>query len=352
MAIAPARPYRLTHRLPRPVVISVSRGAIVVGAAFSVFALIMILYGKSPLGALGDMVSSTLGTSYGLSEVLVKMSPMLLTAIAVTVPARLGLINVGGEGQMFIGGLCATWGALTFSGLPGWLLLPLMAALAFLGGGAWGGITGWLRARGWLTEVFSTLLLNYIAILLVNFLVFGPWRDPGSGNYPQTRAIPEAAHLPLLGGTRAHLGIFVGLVAITLFYLFLKRTRWGLQMRAAGGNPVAAAHTGIPVARYVVVAMVVGGGLAGLAGMTQVAGIQFRLNPGLGAFLGYTGFLISWLAGHRPLAIVPMAFLFAVLAGGGDILQITQGVPYAVVNVMFAVSLCLILAVRAKRVTS
>jgi len=329
-----------------------ARGALVVTAAFGAFALIMLLYERNPFGALAAMVSSTLGTSYGLSEVLVKMSPMLLTAVAVAVPARLGLVNVGGEGQMFIGGLCATWGALTFQGLPGWLLLPLMAILAFAGGGLWAGVTGWMRARGWLTEVFSTLLLNYIAILLVNFLVFGPWRDPGSGNYPQTRPIPDTAHLPLLGNTRVHAGIFVGLLAIVLFYPFLKKTRLGLQMRAAGGNPVAAAQTGIRVGRYIVIAMFVGGGLAGLAGMTQVAGIQFRLNPGLAAYVGYTGFLISWLAGHRPLAIVPMAFLLAVLAGGGDILQITQGVPYAVVNVLVALSLCLMLAVRARRVPS
>lgn len=352
MAVAPTHPHSFKTFVSPRATSAAARGGLVVAAAFGAFALIMILYGKSPLGAFGDMVSSTLGTSYGLSEVLVKMSPMLLTAVAVTVPARLGLVNVGGEGQMFIGGLCATWGALTFKGLPGWLLIPLMAALAFAGGGLWGGITGWMRARGWLTEVFSTLLLNYIGILLVNFLVFGPWRDPGSGNYPQTKPIPDAAHLPLLGETRAHVGIFVGIVAIVLFYLFLKKTRWGLQMRAAGGNPLAATQTGLPVARYIVIAMVVGGGLAGLAGMTQVAGIQFRLNPGLTAFVGYTGFLISWLSGHRPLMIVPMAFLLAVLAGGGDILQITQGVPYAIVNVLVALSLCLILAVRARRVTS
>jgi len=352
MAVAPAHPHSVTRWVPPHAANAAARGTVVVAAVFGAFALVMILYDRSPLGALHDMVLSTLGSGYGVSEVLVKMSPMLLTAVAVTVPARLGLVNVGGEGQMFIGGLCATWGALTFNGLPGWLLLPLMAALAFAGGGLWGGITGWMRARAWLTEVFSTLLLNYIGILLVSFLVFGPWRDPGSGNYPQTRPIPETAHLPLLGGTRVHVGIFVGIVAIVLFYLFLKKTRWGLQMRAAGANPVASAHTGLPVARYIVIAMTVGGGLAGLAGMTQVSGIQFRLNPGLAAYVGYTGFLISWLSGHRPLVIVPMAFLLAALAGGGDILQITQGVPYAVVNVLVALSLCLMLAVRARQVTS
>lgn len=328
------------------------RALTVLAAALGAFALIMWLYGKNPLDALSEMVSSTLGTSFGISEVLVKMSPMLLAAMAVAVPARLGLVNVGGEGQIFIGGLGGVWVALTFSGLPGWILLPFVAVGAFAAGGMWGGITGFMRAKGWLSEVFSTLLLNYIAILMVNYLVFGPWRDPGSGNYPQTRAIPDAAHLPLFGDTRVHVGIVIGVLAIVAFHLFLTKTRWGLQVRAVGGNPVAAAHTGLPVTRYFVIAMFVGGGLAGLAGMTQLAGIQFRLNPGLAASMGYTGFLISWLAGHRPLAIVPMTFLLAVLAGGGDILQITQGVPYAVVNVLIALSLCLILALRARRATA
>ena len=362
MTLAPARPNSVEPS-PHPAresakrwlrqraLPSAGRFALVAAGAFAAFALIMLLYGNNPFNALDEVISSTLRTSYGLSEVLVKMSPLLLAALAVTVPARIGLVNVGGEGQMFIGGMCATWGALTFSGLPIWLMLPVMATLAFLGGGAWAGICGWLRAKGWLTEVFSTLLLNYVAILLINFLVFGPWRDPGSGNYPQSKPIPDAGHLPLLGGSRVHLGIFIGLIAVIVFFLFLKFTRWGLLVRAAGGNPMAATHTGIPVARYMVMSMIVGGGLAGLAGMTQLAGIQFRLNPGLAAYIGYTGFLISWISGHRPLAIVPMTFLFAVLAGGGDILQITQSVPYAVVNVLFALSLCLILVVRAKRVT-
>lgn len=336
-------------RWGRSALTATARPAAVVLAALAVFTLLMLVYGKDPWAALNEMLSKTLGTSFGVSEVFVKMSPMLLAALAVAVPARVGLVNVGGEGQLFIGGMGAAWAALTFSSLPGWLLVPLMALAAFAAGGAWGGVAGWMRARGWLSEVFSTLLLNYLGILTVSYLVFGPWRDPSSGNYPQTRPIPDGAHLPLFGDSRVHVGIVVGIVAIVTFHFFLSKTRWGLKTKAVGGNPVAALHTGLPVARYTILAMVVGGGLAGLAGMTQVAGIQFRLNPGLGAYVGYTGFLISWLAGHRPLAIVPMAFVLAVLSGGGDILQITQGVPYAVVHVLVAVSLCLILALRARR---
>ena len=352
MATAPSPPLRTRRLLSTSVLSGGLRWLSVVVTALLVFTVIMLLYGKSPWVALTEMISQTLGTSFGLSEVFVKMSPLLLTALAVAVPARLGLVNVGGEGQLFIGGLGATWAALTFDSASGWILIPLMAVAAFVAGGTWGGVTGWMRSRGWLSEVFSTLLLNYLGILTVSYLVFGPWRDPGSGNYPQSHPIPDGAHLPLLGDSRVHIGIVIGVIAIVAFYLFLARTRWGLQWKAIGGNPMAALHTGLPVARYTIIAMIVGGGLAGLAGMTQVAGIQFRLNPGLGAYIGYTGFLISWLSGHRPLAIIPMAFVLAVLAGGGDILQITQGVPYAIVNVLVAVSLCLILALRARRARS
>lgn len=317
--------------------------------AFVVFSSVILLEGSNPLRAYADILSSTLGSAYGLSEVLVTMTPLLITALAVTIPARIGLVNVGGEGQLFIGALAGSWVALTFTGLPSWLLLPAMAFAAFCAGGVWGGITGYLRAKGWLTEVFSTVLLNYVAILTVNALVFGPWRDPTSANYPQSREFVEAGRLPTFGDTRVHIGLLIGLIAIIAFDLFLRRTRWGLEMRAIGGNPVAAGRNGIPVARYMVMVMVIGGGLAGIAGIAQASGFQHRLSPGLSSGLGYTGFLISWVSGHRPRVLIPIAFLLAVLAAGGDILQITQGLPAATISVLSASMLLIVLAARARR---
>jgi general nucleoside transport system permease protein len=317
--------------------------------AFGVFALLLLLFGKDPLQAYARIISSTLGSTYGLSEVVVKMIPLVILALAVAVPARIGLINVGAEGQLFIGGLFASWGALTFGALPAWLLLPIMVVLGFIGGGLWAGIAAVLRAKGWLLEVFSTLLMNYLAILLVEVIVFGPWRDPTSGNYPQTRLFPVAGWLPTIAGTRIHLGFIIAIVALLLFQFVLWRTRWGLEMRAIGGNAEAARRNGIPIGWYIVVILVVGGGLAGMAGMAEVSAIQHRLNPGLSAGYGYVAFLVSWLAGHRPWAIVAMAFLLAVLVSGGDILQITQGLPYAAVNILIALILLVVLAGRAQR---
>jgi ABC-type uncharacterized transport system permease subunit len=320
-------------------------------AAIAVLAYsgLILIYGKSPLNAFHDIYASTLTTSYGLQDVLVRMTPLLFAAMVVAIPARIGQVNVGGEGQIFAGGLVATGVAITFTSWPGWLLLPAMALGGLAGGGLWAGLAGWLKARGWLSEVFSTVLMNYLAILAVSALVFGPWRDPTSSNYPQSREFVPAARLPHLGGTRIDVTIFVAFGIVLAFDWFLRRTRFGLEVRAIGGNPNAALTNGVPVGRYIVAAMAVGGALAGLAGMAQASALQLHLNPGLSPGFGYVGFLISWLAGHNPRLIIPMAFLLAVLASSGDILQISQGLPSAIVNVLSAILMMIVLLGRMQR---
>jgi len=214
-----------------------------------------------------------------------------------------------------------------------------MALLGFAGGGAWAGIAGVLRARGWASETISTLLLNYVAVLLVHYVVFGPWRDPEGLNYPQTAAFSDAAILPAWPGSRVHLGLLVGLIAVALFAFVVARTRWGLELRAIGGNAEAAHRLGLPIARYVIVLMIVGGGLAGLAGMAEVSAIQGRLRPSLSPGYGYTGFLISWMAGGHPIGIIVAAFALAIITAGGVVLQMTQALPGSVVNILMAVML-------------
>jgi general nucleoside transport system permease protein len=316
------------------------------------YAALILIYGKSPLHAFHDIWASTLTTSYGLEDVLVRMTPLIFAAMAAAIPARIGLVNVGGEGQIFVGGLAATGVAITFTSWPVGVLLPAMALAGVVGGGTWAALAGWLKARDWLSEVFSTLLMNYIAILAVSALVFGPWRDPSSSNYPQSRELVPAARLPHVGGTRIDVTIFVAVSVVFAFDWFLHRTRFGLEIRAIGGNPNAAVFNGVPVSRYIVGVMFAGGALAGLAGMAQISALQLRLNPGLSAGFGYLGFLISWLGGHNPRLIIPMTFLLAVLAASGDILQITQGMPSATVNVISAILMLIVLLVRAGRRTA
>jgi simple sugar transport system permease protein len=224
-----------------------------------------------------------------------------------------------------------------------------MLVLGFAGGGLWALIPGFLRARGLIGETISTLLLNYVAVLLSNFFIFGPWKDPQSANYPQSAQFVDAATLPTFGGTRVHLGIVFSIVAILLYYLFLTRTRWGLELRAIGGNVEAARRTGIPISRYIVGVMLIAGGIAGIAGMGEVSGVQGRLIQGISANYGFIGFLISWMAGGSAIGIVAAAFLLAVISAGGDILQIADGLPGSVVNILAALILFVVLAQRGKK---
>lgn len=318
----------------------------VVGAlvtAMLVFGLVLFLFGKDPLQAYIDIYGNTIGSRYGFSEVLVKMIPLLLCALAVLLPARLGLVNVGGEGQLYLGAWLATWGALTFGDLPQLLGVPLVFLLGFLGGGLWATIPAILRAKGWLNEVISTLLLNYVAIQVINYFVYGIWRDPESANFPQSIKFLDGYRIPQLFGTRVHLTLVVGLILALLIFLFLRYTRWGYAMRAIGGNVEASQRHGFPITQYIIVTMIVAGGFAGIAGVGEIMAIQGRLRPGFSPGYGYIGFLISWLAGHNPFGAIVMAFLLAIIALGGDTLQITQSVPFATVNILMAAILIVVL---------
>jgi len=312
--------------------------------ALAVFALILLAAGKNPLSAYAETFQHTLASTYGLSELLVRMTPLLLAAVAVAAPARLGLINVGGEGQLYMGALMASAGAFLFPGAPAWLLLPLVAFMGFVGGAIWAAIPGFLRAAKLVNETVVTLLLNYVSPLIVSYFVYGPWRTTENSAYPESARYPDAALLPSFFGTRVHAGLLLGLAAVAAYWLFMEKTRWGLQMRAIGNNPDAEQRVGVAVQFWIVTALAIGGGVAGLAGMGEAMGIAGRLRGGLSPGYGYAGFLIAWLAGGRPLGIIFMSFLFAIITSAGDTLQISQGLQYAAVNILLAAILFVVLA--------
>lgn len=315
----------------------------VFAVALGVFAIILVASGKNPFDAYADTAIYVFGNAYGLSELLVRMIPLLLTAVAAALPASIGLINVGAEGQLYMGAWLATAGALSLANHSAVVLLPILTLLGFVGGGLWALIPGILRATGLVSETISTLLLNYVAPLIVSYFIFGPWRSPESSAYPESPAFVAAARLPTFFDTRINLGIVYALAILVLYWLLLARTRFGLEMRAIGGNPEAARHLGIPIVRYILTIMFVGGGCAGLAGMVEVTAIQGRLVSEISPGYGFIGFLVSWLAAAKPGGIVIMSFLFALISSVGDILQITQGLPYAVVNILMAVILFIVL---------
>jgi ABC-type uncharacterized transport system permease subunit len=312
--------------------------------ALGVFAAMLIAAGKDPLKAYVDTAVYVFGNAYGFSELLVRMIPLTLTAVAAALPARIGLINVGAEGQLYMGAWLTTAGALAFSDQPAIVLLPLLTVLGFVGGGLWALIAGVLRSLRLVNETISTLLLNYVAPLIVSYFIFGPWRSPESSSYPESPAFVAAARLPTFFHSRVHLGLLYALASVLLYWLILTRTRFGLDMRAIGGNPEAARRLGIPIVRYMLIVMFTAGGVAGLAGLAEVAAIQGRLVAEVSPGYGFIGFLVSWLAGTSASGIVTMSFLFALISSVGDILQITQGVPYAVVNILMAVILFIVLS--------
>lgn len=306
------------------------------------FGLILLVLGRDPIQSYRDIFSATLGSAYGFSEVLLAMIPMLITALAVALPARVGLINVGGEGQLYIGAAFATWGALTFQDQPAWILLPLMALLGMIGGALWAFIPGYLKSIGLVNETITTLLMNSIAPLIIGFLIFGFWHSPM--DTVKTANFVSAARLPTFFDTRVHLGLVFALVLLALFWFVMKYTRWGLEMRAIGGNAQAARRNGIPLKGYLVTVMCLGGAIAGLAGMAQVSGFYGVLLLNFSMGLGFMGFLICWLAGGDPIGIFLMSFLVAIITTGGNLLQLTQDLPYAVINILLALALFVVLA--------
>jgi len=322
----------------------ITRYVIIFLVAFLLFGVILVIAGKDPIQAIYDTLSYTLGTASGFSEVIVKMIPLLFTALAVALPSRVGLINVGAEGQLYMGALFATGGALAFPLLPAWLLLPLMIVLGMVGGALWAFIPVFLRALGWVNETITSLLMNYVAPTIVSFFVYGPWRFTGSASSVQTPDFSESARLPTFFGTRIHLGLVIALVILAAYWYVMKYTRWGLEMRAVGGNLQAARRNGIRWMLYLILIMCIGGAIAGLAGMSEISGIHGRLRPNFSPGFGFMGFLISWLSNGSPVGILVMSFVISIITSGGDILQLKQGLPYAVLNILLAITLFVVLA--------
>ncbi len=309
-------------------------------AALAVFGLCLLAIGKNPLATYAEIVRAGIASSYGLGEILVRACPFVFAALATAIPARAGLVNVGAEGQLAIGMITATGAALALGPrLPGPALLPVLALAGAAGGAAWAGICGVLRVRARLNETISTLLLNYVAALLVQFLIIGLWKDPGSPGFPQTERFETSARLPVVFGTRVHLGVVLAPLVAAAVWLVLSRTRAGFHLRVVGGNAEAARRSGLPVGRILLISMLIGGAVAGLGGMVEVAGLEGRLRPETAVGYGYIGFLASWLARHRPGPAVAASLLFGVIAVGGYSLQIGSGLPSSSVHILMAIVL-------------
>jgi len=292
-------------------------------------AVLLIISKASPIETYSAMFKGAFGTWPNFTETLVKAIPLMLTGLAVSIAFRMEFWNIGAEGQLTLGGIAAAWVALFWAkGLPVWLILPAALAIGMLAGALWAGIPAFLNAHMKVNETLTTLMLNYVAILLSQHLYYGPWRDPKGYGFPGTAPFPESAWLPRIAG-RVHLGIVFAVILALIFWLVLNRTRWGFEINIIGKNRSAARFLGIDIARMIVVSLLVSGAVSGLAGACEVTGISRRLQQGLSIGYGYTAIIVSWLAQLNPIAIIFVAILIAGLSVGGDQVQMIMGLPSA-----------------------
>jgi ABC-type uncharacterized transport system permease subunit len=308
------------------------------------FCIFLITLGRSPVDFFELIWTGAFGSWFSLQNTLTRAAPLLLTALCVAVPAQLGLIIIGGEGALVLGGLAATCAGLALGDAPALLIQIVMAIAGAAAGAVWIGLAGLLRARRGINETVASLVMAYIAIALFNQLVEGPLRDPASLNKPSSYPIPDDAMLPNLPGTDVHPGILVGIVACVLCWVLISRTATGFAARVTGGNIRAAQLQGLPVAWLMVGACALGGAMAGLAGMIEVAAVHGRANASLIAGYGYSGVLIAFLARQNPLAIIPMAVLLGGIGAAGGLLQRRMGLPDATVLVLQGMIFVAILA--------
>lgn len=296
-------------------------------------ALFLFVTGKEPLLVYQTMFTGAFGSSYGISETVVKAIPLMLCALGISLAFRMQLWNIGAEGQFYMGTFGATWVALTFPEAPWYLVLPGMFLAGFGGGAIWGLLPAIPRALFKVNETITTLMMNYVAILWVDYLVYGPWRDPQGLNFPLTATFSQGATLPTIGGTRVHLGLFFALVAALLIYLILKYSQWGFEIKVLGESEGAGRYGGMNIARNIMLVMFISGGLAGIAGMAEVSGITQRLQHGISPGYGYSAIIIAWLARLNPWSIMGVSFLFGGLMVGGYSIQ-SSGLPAATVYML------------------
>ncbi len=305
--------------------------------ALALAALILAGLGSSPTAALAALLDGALGSAYAVESTLLRAIPLVLVGLGVSVAFRCGIWNIGGEGQIQVGALVATalatrWLAAD-GGVAGVLALLLAGAAC---GAAWAGIAAWLKVHRNVSEVLSTILLNFIGVLAVAWAVQGPLQEAG-GAYPQSDAFPDALRLaPLPGLRRLHTGLGVALLLPPLLWLLLFRSAAGLRLRAVGLSPEAARYAGISPERETVRVLLLSGGLAGLAGAIEVAGVTGRLFENLSSGYGFTAIAVALLARLHPVAVVPAALFFAVLATGSGAMQRAADVPRVAVQIVEA----------------
>lgn len=317
---------------------------VAVFASFVVGGILIMLAGVDPVTAYRAFLHGAFGNRVNIGNTLSVASPLILCGLGIAFAGRCSVFNIGAEGQLLMGAALAVWVGLRFAGLPAYLLLPLIMLAGFVGGGLWGLVPGILKARYDINEVVLTVMLSEIAIHVASWLTRGPMLDPAGHGLPQSAALPKAGQLPLLlRGTRLHAGLLLALLAAVVVYYVLWKTTFGFKVRAVGHNARAAKYAGMSVASSIALAMGISGGLAGIAGAAEVAGVHYRLMDGISAGYGFTGIVVSLLGRRHPVGVVVSAILFAALQGGADAMQRRVAVPVHLAQVIQALTILFVL---------
>lgn len=312
--------------------------------ALIVFGGFVALFGVNPLDLYGYMYRGAFGTFFSWQNTLTRAAPLILTALCTALPAQLGMVVIGGEGALVMGGLCATAAGLAVLGAPPLVVQLVMAIAGMLAGGLWIAFAGALRHYRGVNETISTLLLNYIAIAILNHLVEGAMRDPASLNKPSSYSIGDGNMIGNIPGLGVHWGLAFGVIAAVIAYILVFHTTFGFGARISGGNLRAAKVVGLPVGKLILAMCFLGGACAGLAGMVEIAAVQERANANMAAGYGYTGILVAFLARQNPLACIPVAILLGGINASGGLLQRRLDLPDASVLVLQGIIFIAVLA--------
>lgn len=311
---------------------------------FLVTSILVLMANANPLAAFYNFIVTPLSSQVSALEVLVKSTPLILTGMAVTFAFTAGYFNIGAEGQLYAGAIAATWVGITFTHSPAIVVVPLMVIAGFLGGVLWALIPALLKVKLKVDEVVTTLLMNSIIMYFVSYLLNGPWRSPVSG-WPQSPEISDAAHFArLIPKSRLHLGFIIAIIVVVIVYILIKRTPLGLKMRASGASLTGAKFAGINTTKTMLIAALVSGGIAGLAGASEIGGIHFHLIESISNGMGYTGIIAATLGGLNPIGVTIAATFIGLISTGSQTVSRVLGVPVYLGDVVQSTLLLVTLA--------
>lgn len=303
-------------------------------AALLVGAVVIKLIGSSPISAYRALFQGSMGNIKAVWETLVKATPLILTGLSFAYAARAGLVNIGAEGQIYMGGFLATLIGSNFGGMPMIIHLPFTLLAGFIGGGVWGFIVGWLKVKFGANEIITTVMFNYVAIYFISYLVTGPMKAP-PGNFPQSRVITDTAILPrFFNGSRLHWGLILALVCVVIYYFFFRKLKVGYESRVVGKSVEAAKYAGMKPARIMMLVMFFAGGMGGLAGANEILAIQGRLFQGFSSGYGFDGIAVALVGMNSPIGIIFGGVLFGALRSGGNMMQMIAKIPVAAIYII------------------